>query len=374
MPVTKNYTDTFSYFHQTYVELIEEVTKDFDDNAYMTSSCQVANISTTGDITRNYDDNAFMYSECELAFETSVEYEDWTTMTLVENPNFSEFPSSSSSDAQIPRFWEGGHGLQGLEIKKDSNYFLSEPSSVQFLYAGSEGLGALAWLKQTIKVTDIQQTSGMYRLLFYYQSSTEEIQICPYMEFLDEDGYQLSRIDFNTNQASTATSAWKVFDEQVEFDTLRSDIKYIRLVLQIQRLADGAFIFRIDDVDFHYGFDLDTAPNKIPSYPSAVPLTVSKDFGRTSDRTAYIKVLGDGNVKRRGTLTFNLIPETQLKHMKAAWAFQKGHRINIQNTIAHRVNVTMPQLLEFYWVNDFTWTPASSLENLFNMVIDIEEK
>ncbi|MBA7607894.1 hypothetical protein ES703_15063 [subsurface metagenome] len=288
-------------------------------------------------------------------------------MTLVENADFSQFPAEITSPSDVwPRFWEGWTDAgSAMEIKQSLSVYHSAPSAL--LFSGSSSCPACTvGIKQSIPIKDNLQTSGIYRLMFYYKSSQSNIFICPQINFY---GDETSGVTFPLKAITTTSDAWKLYDEQVEIDLDDNTVTRMELVIMIARTAIGAFDFYMDDVDFHYAFNL----AKPPGFPSATPPTLAPVFSRTSDRGGHLILVGEGNVKHRGAFNFYLISEAQMKKLKAAWTFMKGHRLNVSTVWPHRVDVNLPSSLAFQWPDKvFNFEPATMAEHLFTGKVTVE--
>lgn len=252
-----------------------------------------------------------------------------------------------------------------MEIKQSLSVYHSAPSAL--LFSGSSSCpSCTVAIKQSIPIKDVLQTSGIYRLMFHFKSSQPNIFICPQINFY---GDETSGVTFPLKAITTTSDAWKLYDEQVEIDLDDNTVTRMELIIGIARTASGAFDFYMDDVDFHYAFNL----AKPPGFPSATPPTLAPVFSRTSDREGHLILVGEGNVKHRGAFNFYLISEAQMKLLKAAWTFMKGHRLNVSTVWSHRVDVNLPASLAFQWPDKaFNFEPATMAENLFTGKVTVE--
>lgn len=321
-------------------------------------------------IERNFYTQGKISSSITFEYITDLTLQDWTTMPLMENYSFSDFPAAIDPGRQLPRFWELVNGFgANLTVEGDFSTFNSSPSSVKFEYNGSTGNQATVALRQTIEIRDVLQTKGTYRLIFYYLSDDDSIQLMPVLRFLNAKQQIVAQQVFTSNVIGDSAGTWRVYDKQVTFENVSADVVYLQLWLMFKRLKDGAFQLNLDDIDFHYGFDL----TRLPSFPSAIPQNISSVFKRTTEGEGIVFVTRGGTIKHIGSLDFSLLPQTQLEQMKAAFAFMKGHRLNVKSVMPHRAGVTLPDELRFMWPERFDWSPQTSSENRFNLSIPVQE-
>lgn len=338
--------------------------RDYLDYCFTSSAF---NVRVQGKTTVNFHDDCRVESGFNVAFVKRIALHDWTTLTLVENADFTQFPAevSSPSDAW-PRFWEGWTDAgSAMEIKQSGSVYHSAPSALMF--SGSTDCpSCTVGIKQSIPIKDVLQTSGIYRLMFYYEASQSNIYICPQINFY---GNETSAVVFPLQSVTTTGTAWRMYDEQVEIDLGDNTVTRMELVIMIAHTASGAFDFYIDDVDFHYAFNL----AKPPGFPSATPPTLAPVFSRTADRKGHILLVGEGNTKHIGAFNFFLISEAQMENLKAAWTFMKGHRLNVSTVWPHRVDVNLPSSLSFHWPDKaFNFEPATTAEHLFTGKVTVE--
>ncbi len=365
--VAKTYDDYVWASVETWTELLATPDRDYLDRCYVASDFNVRNTSSA---TLNAVTQCAVSSEFDVGFTTATDFHDWTTQTLVENSQFSEFPGviEVSSDA-YPRFWNAESSAgPTVEIKQSESIYYSDPSSVVIQGSSSCPQNIYAQISQSIPIHDILQTTGTYRLIFYYRSNVANIVVAPRIKFYTSTGELTAQYPAVSTISSGST--WKLYDDVVEIDVDDASITSMDLILRIYKTASGAFSFYMDDVDFHYAFDLD----KVPGFPSVSPRKIPHKFGRTADRVGYQTILGGGVPKLRGDFDFYLITEAQLKLLKAAWTFQRGHRLNVESIWPWRTDVSMPSLLWFHWLNDWEFEPSTLAENFFTGKVKWEEK
>jgi len=368
--VAKTYTDYCLAELQTWTEKITQPVKNYETYCREYSDFMVRNLDAGPTI--NPETLLANESDFEIEYVRKTVLHDWTTQTLVENASFTEFPEPGSAATNIyPRFWEPWV-IPGppLTVKQATNIFHTAPSSLWF-----EGSVAcpicVTGIKQTVPIVDVLQTEGIYRLMFYYRSDDDNISIIPKITFY---GDKTSTTYFPSLAVNDTGSSWKMYDEYVDINIGDNTIDEMELVIGISRKVSGAFNFYIDDVDFHYAFDITTAPNKPPGFPSATLRRIQNKFSCTTDQAGHKTILGDGIPKYKGSFDFYLIPEAQMGHLKAAHAFEMGHRLNVLTVWPHRVDVSLPEILWFYWIGDFAFEPGVMAETLFTGKVNWEEK
>ena len=289
-------------------------------------------------------------------------------MTLVENSDFSEFLAGGADPITPPRFWEGWTTCgPAMEIKRDDTVYESAPSSV-VLEGGTDCPAGTTGLKQKIRIRDVTQTSGIYRLIFYYFSSSGNIFLSPWIDFYAGGVYKKTA-SFPANTILASSDAWRCYDDIVEIDINDPEIDEMELRIVIVKTTSGAFTFNIDDVDFHYAFNL----ARKPSRPSLVIPDLATDFTRTVDRTGRMLVAGGGAKKLTGSFDFILISQDQMERLKAAFMFAKGHRFNTATIWPSLVNVTLPEILVFHWPGKFPFGYARMAGDMFTGKVTVEE-
>lgn len=324
---------------------------------------------------RNYVTQAQCDAEISYGHVIDTTLQDWTTMPLTLNSEFTDYPESADPNRQAPKWWLTSN-LFGAEmvIGPDLQDYVSAPSSLMFKYTGSGGNQHLGGLTQGIALRNVLQTKGTYRLIFSYLSDDDSIIFMPFVRLVDAGGYIIGSKSFPTMEIGDSGDIWHIYDRMITFDSITEDAVALQLFIIFKRIKDGAFQLNIDDVDFHYGFDITSAPYRIPTFPSAVPPSLSTVFKRTTKGEGHVLVTRGGKIKHKGTIQFGNVPTAQLEKMKAAWAFEKGHRLNIESVLPHRANVTLPKELRFHWPGEeFDSTPSWSLEDKHHINVPLQE-
>lgn len=319
---------------------------------------------------RDYYTAAQSESGIAFAYVIDTELQDWTSMPLTLNSEFSDFPVLPDPNKQIPQYWQLSHNMgPDLVVAPDLNSYVTPPSAVKFRYDGTGGNLRRVGIRQSIPIRNILQTKGIYRLIFSFLSNDDSIIFYPLLEFLNADGVMVTRQPFPSLEIDDSGGAWHIYDRRVTFNDVAEDVAFVRLEIAFKRFKDGAFQLNLDSVDFHYGFDM----VRKPTFPSAIPPSLSTVFKRTIEGEGHILTTRGGSIKHIGAMQFGMVPKTQMERMKAVWAFMKGHRLNIKSVLPHRAGVTLPKELRFHWPGEFDWAPTWSLENTFNINVPLQE-
>ena len=357
---TKNFNDLQSYSLETRYEDISDVEKDFITACYGAISNNVTNMSSI---------NRDIITRCRgtithvLGFAVNTDLDDWTTKSLLTNASFSE------SENEQPYGWVLSNNFgEGLGVKVDNQTYYTSPLSLKIKYEGTTGRGRYVSLYQNIPIQDILQVNGKFRLLFRYKTNDSGITIKPIIILLNKDKQQLGNFPL-TSKDLLNSALWNVYDCRIPVTSSSSKVKYLQLMLLITRNKDGAFQLNLDDLDFHYYFSIDYPP----TFPSAVGATISTVFSRLMNGKGFAFYPNEGKSKLQGTLDFAAISLEQFKHLRAAYMFHAGHRLNVKSVMSHRADVSFPSLLSFDWTGGFVWSPSSMDETRFDVTVALEE-
>jgi len=351
----------------TWAELVSNPDRSYSTSAYLATDMRVDNLSSPE---RSYDVTAHLDTSIALSWVVDTTLEHWTTETLVQNSEFSDYKQQIGAQRNIPTFWSLQETFGSkLNIAADPSAFITSPNSVLFDYSGTGGKQRTVMLSQRIPLSKDIQTKGTYRLIFNYLTNDDGVEFFPFVRFLDSSGTILAQRTFLTAVVPDGNGEWGIYDQRVSFEQMSANAAFVELIIGVKRVKDGAFKVNLDSIDFHYSFNL----QRIPAFPSTLTGKIASAFARTTLGKAVFATTRGGVSKRSGDISFAAIKKEQFEHLMAAWAFMAGHRLNVKAVIPHRAGVTLPDVFHFVWRSGFNWGPSVIQETLYDLSLSIEE-